>query len=313
MRLAPPGGASSTSAPNHVTSLLPVPTSIRAPTIRRTMCGRKAFASMSNNAVPSALCIRATVTTRSVRVRLASAGCVNAAKSCLPTRSSAASAIISRSRLDVTCETMLRISAGRCPPNWIVYRYQRLIACRRGSNRKGTSAAERRLISRGRRALVPRKNVSIACALAVTNAATCPLACTPASVRPARATLIGSFVKLLRACSSEPCTVGAFGWYCEPPYPVPSYSTRRARRRRPAAESSLLTFQADRTCHPKSPLSLLNQLELRHSRAIAETWPQLHHPAVPPRPACVARAELIKDLLYYLLIVDESHSPPAGV
>src|SRR3990172_4308593 len=48
---------------------------------------------------------------------------------------------------------------------------------------------------------------------------------------PARATLIGSPVKLLRARSSASCIVPVFFWNWEPPKPVPSYSTRRASRR----------------------------------------------------------------------------------
>ena len=55
---------------------------------------------------------------------------------------------------------------------------------------------------------------------------TCPLACTPASVRPAPVIRTGSPHITARTRSSSPCTVGAFGWIWNPAYAVPSYATR---------------------------------------------------------------------------------------
>src|SRR5439155_10070579 len=56
-------------------------------------------------------------------------------------------------------------------------------------------------------------------------AATCPQACTPASVRPAPRTRTGSRRAVASARSSTSCTVGPPGWTCQPWYAVPSYST----------------------------------------------------------------------------------------
>src|SRR5439155_1380977 len=66
------------------------------------------------------------------------------------------------------------------------------------------------------REFVSRANVSRGRRLLVLKAATCPFACTPASVRPASATLMDSPVRLRRACSSAPCTVGALACSWEP-------------------------------------------------------------------------------------------------
>ena len=46
--------------------------------------------------------------------------------------------------------------------------------------------------------------------------ATCPVACTPASVRPAPATCTSSPQKRLNACASAPCTVSWSAWICQP-------------------------------------------------------------------------------------------------
>src|SRR5262249_24047950 len=56
-------------------------------------------------------------------------------------------------------------------------------------------------------------------------AATCPRACTPASVRPAPRTRTGARRTTLNARSSSPWTVGPPGWSCPPRKRVPSYST----------------------------------------------------------------------------------------
>src|SRR5437867_3326182 len=56
-------------------------------------------------------------------------------------------------------------------------------------------------------------------------AATCPQACTPASVRPAPRTRTGSRSAVASARSSTSWTVAPPGWTCQPWYAVPSYST----------------------------------------------------------------------------------------
>ncbi len=60
--------------------------------------------------------------------------------------------------------------------------------------------------------------------------ATCPSACTPASVRPAPVTVAASPVMRSSAASRIPCTVRAGpGWTCQPSKSVPSYSTSRRK------------------------------------------------------------------------------------
>ena len=62
---------------------------------------------------------------------------------------------------------------------------------------------------------------------ALSNAATCPSACTPASVRPAKRTRVLCPVRLAAARSSSDCTVRCAGWICEPAKSVPSYAITR--------------------------------------------------------------------------------------
>src|SRR3990170_1335144 len=156
------------------------------------------------------------------------------------------------------------------------------------------------------RALSPRRKVSRECRLAVTKEATCPLACTPASVRPARDTLIGSSVKLLRARSSESCTVGAFFWYWEPPKAVPWYSIRSARRRGASCRS--IQFPPGREL--KLPL---HQLQLGHVRAVSLAGAELDDAGGAARPFRIARGQLIEDLLHHLLVVHIAQRPAAGI
>src|SRR3989304_388461 len=106
-------------------------------------------------------------------------------------------------------------------------------------------------------------------------AATWPVACTPASVRPAKRTRVRSPVSLLSASSSSPCTVRAFGWYWEPAKSVPSYSiTARAQRRAMGGvgPSSIV--------RPARGGSFLDQLDLDDRRGISQAWPDLHDPGV---------------------------------
>src|SRR5208337_4064589 len=69
----------------------------------------------------------------------------------------------------------------------------------------------------------------------VSKCATCPWACTPASVRPAPTITCSDPVSCFRAVSSTPCTVRRSVPVClwKPLKPVPSYSTVSLRRRIP--------------------------------------------------------------------------------
>src|SRR4051794_5035114 len=55
--------------------------------------------------------------------------------------------------------------------------------------------------------------------------ATCPSACTPASVRPAPRNSVGAPSMPESASSMAACTLGPFSWRCQPQKSVPSYST----------------------------------------------------------------------------------------
>src|SRR3989442_15436194 len=102
----------------------------------------------------------------------------------------------------------------------------RLRACRRGSNASSTTAMSRTATSSGVSALRLRRRRSRSSGTRLTRtAATCPQACTPASVRPAPRTRTGSRSAVASARSSTSCTVGPPGWTCQPWYAVPSYST----------------------------------------------------------------------------------------
>ena len=46
--------------------------------------------------------------------------------------------------------------------------------------------------------------------------ATCPVACTPVSVRPDPVTVRGEFANLETTDSMSPCTVRWSGWVCQP-------------------------------------------------------------------------------------------------
>src|SRR5213594_4695529 len=102
----------------------------------------------------------------------------------------------------------------------------RLRACRRGSKASSTTVISRTATSSGVRAfrLFWRRARSGGTQVTRT-AATCPQACTPASVRPAPRTRTGSRSAVASARSSTSCTVGPPGWTCQPWYAVPSYST----------------------------------------------------------------------------------------
>jgi hypothetical protein len=66
-------------------------------------------------------------------------------------------------------------------------------------------------MSSERRAFTPLSIVLPSSALAVRKSITCPVACTPASVRPAPMIRTGSAQISASTRSSSPCTVGAFG------------------------------------------------------------------------------------------------------
>ena len=86
--------------------------------------------------------------------------------------------------------------------------------------------------------------------VALLNAATWPLACTPASVRPAKATRSRWPVTRSMAFSSSPCTLRALLCSCEPANCVPSYSRSSAKRR--LTGTSLIVRGAVRAVYPGS-------------------------------------------------------------
>src|SRR3954464_14387124 len=59
----------------------------------------------------------------------------------------------------------------------------------------------------------------------VVKLATCPSACTPASVRPDPWTTVSSRVTRAIASDNVPCTVCKPGWICHPAKSVPSYAS----------------------------------------------------------------------------------------
>src|SRR5919197_2911480 len=139
------------------------------------------------------------------------------------------------------------------------YSYVRPVAENRAWKLSAAGSSAETAMSAGRRALTPRPSSAVPSMLVVRKSMTCPLACTPASVRPAPITRTASAQTLPIARSSSACTVGAFGCTWNPAYRVPSYDTvafqcgvlgrgsllRRLllrRGRRPLARRPLLGF-----------------------------------------------------------------------
>src|SRR5919201_4841542 len=141
--------------------------------------------------------------------------------------------------------------------------------------------------------------LSLALPCATQKAMTWPVACTPASVRPAKRTLTRSPVSLLRASSSSPCTVRAFGWTCEPAKAVPSYSTTARAHERTEAAIGL---------HP----ARLDELDLHHGRRVPEPRPNLHDSGVPRRALCVLLTDLAHQLVHDERLVRELRNQRAS-
>ena len=85
----------------------------------------------------------------------------------------------------LTAWTSLRRSGERARPTKNLYRYTLATACRRGSKPSGASYTATTAMFSGRWAFRPAWTRSVGSVLSVSKAATCPMACTPASVLPA--------------------------------------------------------------------------------------------------------------------------------
>ena len=149
------------------------------------------------------------------------------------------------------------------------------VASRRASKPSGASSELTTATSTGRRPFSRWAGIGVPGWLA-----TCPRACTPASVRPATVSVTGSRAMVAMAASSVSCTVRRPGWVAQPAKSVPSYSMssraagsagpprddrdvrgrppRTGRRRRPSREPP-----------PPSP-----RASARRGRAACSPWPR---------------------------------------
>src|SRR5687768_11690741 len=79
-------------------------------------------------------------------------------------------------------------------------------------------------MSSGSCALSARASVAVSCRHVSWTLATCPSACTPASVRPAPWAVTGAPSRRASTCSSVPCTDSPSACRCQPTNRVPSYA-----------------------------------------------------------------------------------------
>src|SRR3972149_1556148 len=119
---------------------------------------------------------------------------------------------------------------------------------------------------------------------------TCPVAWTPASVRPAPSTgCLTPPERVASAASSAPWTVRAPGcsWY--PAKSVPSYSTRARYRTGVASRPPAASPR-------RAPIGRLHELDLDYLGGIARALADLHDPGGAGRPLGVFRGDLAEPL-----------------
>jgi hypothetical protein len=91
------------------------------------------------------------------------------------------------------------------------------MALKRAWKSAGIGLDQTTLMSWGRLKLVPRVQARSSRTAWVSKCTICPQPCTPASVRPAQITLIGSLATFDSACSSACWTLGTpLAWRCQP-------------------------------------------------------------------------------------------------
>src|SRR5258705_9331563 len=210
-----------TTSAKRSTVSFPRPTQSSVPTMPRTIPRRKASDSISKrNTLPSEI--------HSARftVRSPDSPAANAAKSWRPRRWTAGARIAAMAS-SPGCQCSRRVQSGsRTGALRIRYSYVRPAAENRAWNESSAGSRSEIAMSSGRRALTPLSSSSAPRPLVVRRSMPCPLACPPASVRPAPVIRTGSPQITARTRSSSPCTVGALGWIWNPAYAVPSYATR---------------------------------------------------------------------------------------
>jgi hypothetical protein len=205
-------------------SIFPSPTATSVPTRLRTIWWRKesAFALMT-------MCRPRTVTVSSRRVRTVLAGSFGArqndAKSCSPISSSAARRMASTSSGPGRCQANRAVNGSRTEAVSIRYRYSRPVALRLASNVEGALLARTTTTSGPSIPLTARWIRDGSTARVAAKDATCPSACTPASVRPATESDGRSRRMRSRASSRTPSTVRTPGCLAHPRKSVPSYAS----------------------------------------------------------------------------------------
>src|SRR5262245_58058575 len=162
-------------------------------------------------------------------------------------------------------------------------------------------------MSGGSSAAIPRPISSTGRPSGQLNAITCPVACTPASVRPAPSTRIRRPpLKVESADSSSPWTVRLPGCTWNPAKSVPSYSTRARYRTGPPSRATCLRTVL--------PCAALHQLELDDGRRVTSALAELDQPRVAGSAVPVPGRELVHQLVHHERLVGQlgDDPPPRG-
>ena len=149
----------------------------------------------------------------------------NDAKSCSPMSVRAASRIRDTASAPGRCQTNRASNGSGHGPVSIRYRYSRAVAENRASNPSGARRTSSATTSGASMPLIERWRRSRSTSSSATNDATCPRACTPASVRPATDSFGASPRTRARASDRTPSTVRCPEFLAHPRNPDPSYES----------------------------------------------------------------------------------------
>ena len=201
----------------------PSPTATSVPTRVRTIWCRNAFARAEISTRSPTRAIESRWSRRTVPPDCGLRQ--NDAKSCSPSSARAAARIGANAIAPGRCQTNRASNGSGHGPVAIRYRYSRAVAENRASKPSAARRTSHATTSGASIPLTDRWRRSSSTSSSTTNDATCPRACTPASVRPATESFGARPKTRRRASDRAPSTVRCPEFRAHPRNPDPSYAS----------------------------------------------------------------------------------------